>query len=442
MAVGGPGSHGSSVNVQGPGGSGRSSDGSFTRGLARIGPRAIRRVEPRLWVTLAGVGCILVVIGILVISGDAQTPDPDTNEPGPTWPGIVLCLLVVAAGYLLLHRFRDAPAASAGVAAVVLALPPLIYFATYDADRLDGAFRGLPFSIDAVLALSALVWILSYAVGPGRGRPLLLGAGLLFAWLFVLQVIEDPFESDLEPPVVVEGPFAEDDEFGDDPFAEDFGDDGFPEDLPDAQRPDEPNMTTVGIVSVLFGIGYLLVGRRLDRHGFAGTGTPFVTVGLITLPIGIAYLGEDLEIAGTGIAFVLAGGVLAWLGAVGGRRGTTIIGALEVLVGIGLIVGDLMEDSSPTSIGTTLALIGAAIVIAAQLLHAATREPPQTTPTPSTFGSRPGPGTGPDPAQSQAPGQVPAATPWPAPASAPPWGPPQAPPPPPPPPDPRGGTPF
>jgi hypothetical protein len=52
----GSGSHGSSVNVQGPGGSGRSSDGSFARGLARIGPRAIRRVEPRLWVTLAGAG--------------------------------------------------------------------------------------------------------------------------------------------------------------------------------------------------------------------------------------------------------------------------------------------------------------------------------------------------------------------------------------------------
>lgn len=140
----------------------------------RLGAWARRRAEPRLWVSLAGAGCVLAVAGILIISGDAQVGDGGGGS-GSTAPGIVLCLLVVAAGYLLMHVFRDGPASSAGVAAVALAVPPLVYFVTFD----EGAAP--PFSVEAILGLPALVWLVSYAAGPGRGRLLLLGAGLIFA---------------------------------------------------------------------------------------------------------------------------------------------------------------------------------------------------------------------------------------------------------------------
>src|SRR5690606_23532660 len=100
-------------------------------GLSRLGAWAARRTEPRLWVTLAGAGCLLAVFGLLLVSGDAQIDDD--GSAGSNAPGIVLFLLVVAAGYLLMHFFREAPAASAGVAAVVLGTPPLIWFLTFDA---------------------------------------------------------------------------------------------------------------------------------------------------------------------------------------------------------------------------------------------------------------------------------------------------------------------
>jgi hypothetical protein len=399
VGSGGPGYPGGGQGSPGvPGGPGGAGDGGVVGGLRRLGARAARRSEPRLWVVLAAVGCLLAVNGVLTISGDAQVED--SGEPGPTWPGILLCLLVVCAGYLLMHRFREAPAASAGVTAVVLALPPLMYFLTFDDDSLPG----VPFSLDAVLALSALVWLVSYLVGPGRGRPLLLGAALLFAWLFVLQVVEDPFESDFDDPPIIGEEFGTDDPFADEGFGTDdpFADEGFGTDDPFADEgfgtqtsgSNEPDWTTLGIVSLLFGAGYLFVARRLDRRRFAGTATPFVSIGLVALPVGILFLGEDLEQAGTGIAFVIAGVVMAWLGAISGRRGTTVIGALEVLVGVGLVIGDAMEESSPTTIGITLLVVGAAIVAAAHLLHSATGEPGQTTPGPSVFGRRPGPGTG------------------------------------------------
>ena len=148
----------------------------------RLGAWARRRTEPRLWVTLAGAGCLLAVIGIVIISTDAKVGD-EGNVDGSNVPGIVLCLLVVLAGYVLVHRFGEAPAGAAGVAAVVLALPALIVFLTLDVEARE------PFSIEAVLAVPAVVWVVSYLVGPGKGRPLLLGAGLVFAWLFALQVV-------------------------------------------------------------------------------------------------------------------------------------------------------------------------------------------------------------------------------------------------------------
>lgn len=372
-------------------------------GLARLGAWAARRSEPRLWVSIAGAGCLLAVTGLLAISGDAQVDD--SGDTGSTAPGIILFLLVVAAGYALLHFAREAPAASAGVAALVLGLPPLMYFLTFDESDLP------PFSLEAVLGASALVWLVSYVVGPGRGRPLLLGAGLVFAWLFVLQIVEDPFDSGLDQaPIISEDPFGGldpdpyDDQFGDDSFGS--SEDGFPSDsgLDDdfgsvdqsddefgGGGGDEPSWSTLGIISLLFGVGYLTAARRLDRRRFAGTATPFVVAGHIALPTGIVLLSEELEVAGTGVAFVIAGGLVAWVGALSGRRATTIIGAIEMIIGLYLVVGDAMQDSSATSFGTALFVLGAVLVGAAHLLHIATGEPPQTTPGPSSFGGRPSP---------------------------------------------------
>src|SRR5690606_5559926 len=120
-------------------------------GLARLGAWAARRSEPRLWVSIAGAGCLLAVTGLLVVAGDAQVDD--SGDTGSSAPGIILFLLVVAAGYALLHFAREAPAASAGVTALVLGTPPLLYFLTFDESNVP------VFSLEAVLGVSALVWL-------------------------------------------------------------------------------------------------------------------------------------------------------------------------------------------------------------------------------------------------------------------------------------------
>ena len=338
-----------------------------------------------MWVAIAAVGCALAVVGLFLISGDAQ--DGDTGNDGSNVPGIILCLLVVLAGYALMQLLRDAPAASAGVTAVILGLPALALFLTIDIDDVP------PFSIEAFLGLPALVWGLSYLIGPGKGRPVLLGFALAFAWLFVLQVVEDPFASgqfaETFEPNIVEDPFAEDfgseDDFGGGEFDEDFGG-GFDEDVSQLDvGSNEPSATTIGWLSVAFGAAYLTLARLFDRRRLVGTATPFVVAGHIALITGIVTLSDDLGAAGVGLVLVIVGVLVSRIGAVGGRRLTTIIGAVEIGLGALIVLGDSMDEASPTSFGTALFVLGAAIAALAQVLHVSTGEPPQTAPGPSSF---------------------------------------------------------
>jgi hypothetical protein len=116
--------------------------------LARLGAWAGRRAEPRLWISLAGAGCALAVVGVVIISGDAQVGEEGFDD-GSRVPGIILCLVVAAAGYVLLHLFAESPAATAGVTAIALAVPPLFYFLTFDGDGVPG---GVALGIVLVIA--------------------------------------------------------------------------------------------------------------------------------------------------------------------------------------------------------------------------------------------------------------------------------------------------
>ncbi|HZM42639.1 MAG TPA: hypothetical protein VFB94_26165 [Acidimicrobiales bacterium] len=382
-----------------PAGGYASSQAVSRRSEGRLRAWARRRPEPRLWVTLAGAGCILAVSGLQLIAGDAQAPEDGGD--GTNIPGIILSLLVVAAGFVLMHFFREQPASAAGVAAVVLGTPALLFFLTFDENSFE-----LPFSAEAVLGGSALLWLIAYMVGPGSGRPLLLGGALLFGWLFVIQVTEDPLANGFGPPALFEDdPFVNDDPFADDgssggfsdEFPEDeFSDDEFTVDEEASFQSDEgADPTTIGIISVVFGGGFLVGARLLDRRKLYGVATPLVAVGHIALPAGILFLSDDLNATGTGLAFVLAGGLVIWSGALGARRATTIIGAIELIIGVVVVLGDVMEDADPTSVGSALFVIGTALVLGSQLLHRQTRETPPSTPGPSEF---PGPPRAPQPA--------------------------------------------
>jgi hypothetical protein len=387
--------------------------------LARLGAWAGRRAEPRLWISLAGAGCALAVAGVVIISGDALVGDEGFSD-GSRVPGIILCLVVAAAGYVLLHLFGESPAATAGVTTIALAVPPLFYFLTFDADGTP------PWSAEGILILSALVWLVSYVIGPARGRPLLLGAGLVAVVLLAFQLTEEPFSAGFDETTFVdESPFVPDEPFpADEPFAAE---------AEVSSEAEEPDPTTLGIISLAFGAAYLAAARLLDRRGFAGTATPFVVASLAAIPAGIAFLGEDLEAAGAGAASIVAGLVVAWFGARSGRRASTVIGAGGVALGIILVIADAMQESSPTSIGIALLMVGGAVALGAQLLHLQTGESPQMTPGPSVFG-RPGatPGWPNTPPHAPA-GSGPSGPPVPPVRPPTPTNPPPAPPPPPPP---------
>lgn len=420
-------------------------------------PRVQRRAEPRMWVAIAAVGCALAVLGLYLISGDAQAGDRDGD--GSPVTGIVLSLLAVLAGYALMHLLREAPSASAGVTAVILGMPGLALFLTLDVDD------ETPFSIELFLGLPALVWGLSYLLGPGRGRPVLAGFALVFAWLFVVQIVEDPFARSgtavFEPSIVQ-------DEFGD---ADDYPDldGGF-----DAGDDTAVSAATIGWLSVVIGAGYLSLARTFDRRGLAGAGTAFVAAGHIALIAGFSALSDDLGPGGVGLVLVIAGVLVARTGAVSGRRVTTVVGAVEIGVGATALLADSMDEPSATAFGTALFVLGGVVAVLAQLLHASTGEPPQTTPGPSSFPGwasankrlrpmsaptgpgafGPAPGGPPSPAHglggwaagqpAAGPGPVPTASPWaPQTPQAPaPWAPPAPPLAPPPPPAPQAPAPW
>src|SRR5688572_19270075 len=157
--------------------------GSFLDGL---GDRGLRRAEPRTSISLAGAGCALGIVGVLVLAADTGLDD-DTGEFSQV-PGVLLSLIVVALGYFVLAAAREGALATAGTVAAALGVPAFMFFVTFDQDGFP------PYNEEAILMVSAAVWLGSFAFGPARGRPFFLGAGLIALWFTVLELVENVFE--------------------------------------------------------------------------------------------------------------------------------------------------------------------------------------------------------------------------------------------------------
>lgn len=326
--------------------------------LASLGARGQRRAEPRASIAIAGAGCALAVLGALIVAGDTGTTNGDFNQV----PGIVLSALVVAAGFFTLSAVRQGAMATAGAVAAALGVPPLMFFVTFD----EGGFP--PYSTEGILLVSTAVWLGSYAVGPGRGRPFFLGAGLIGFWFTVLQLTENLFEA----PFVFIGGFAsgfdstggfDDGGFGGPPFDNGFGGPTF----------DMPDPTTLGILSLALGVAYLVVCRWLDRQGHHGAATPFALATLPTLFGGTLFLADDLEQAGTGLLIAAIGAGLAHHGATLGRRITAWSGGGATTLGVAVFLSDMTDDAT---IGGMLFLAaGIGLVAAGHAIATALNEP-------------------------------------------------------------------
>jgi hypothetical protein len=317
--------------------------------------RDVGRAQPRAFVAVAGGGCAVAVLGTLLISGD-QLP---SDGGGSQAPGIIFSLAVIAAGFLILARTPSGPLATAGAVASLLAVPPLFFFLGFD----TGGFP--PYSTELILAGSALAWTASYLWSPGKGRLAYLGGALGAVWLFVVQVIEQPFDA---PFLFFGGLTAASFDGPSDAFA--F---------------DPPDPATMGVISLLFGIGYLVIAGRLDRSGFGGRATPFVAVGLLALAAAVVLLAGDLEEIGTALILVLLGTSIAMHGATVQRRFTTWLGGFAVAVGVLVFVTKIAPDDDITVTGLLLLLFGVGLVILGHRAALTLQEPDELAPGPSSF---------------------------------------------------------
>ncbi|HEX8802833.1 MAG TPA: hypothetical protein VF743_01530, partial [Acidimicrobiales bacterium] len=341
--------------------------------LDGLGARAERRAEPRLGVALAGVGMLVILVGILVWGGDsAASGVADSGEPDRTL-GMCLSLAVIAVGYALLVRFRHGPLAAAGVVAAALGVPVLVGFATFDpgvaAD--PDVLLVLPIGVDAIVLVSLAAWLATYAWVPvARGRVFFLALSTFTLWLYVVEKVEEgaagylltlPYSSLLFP------------------FAYDYED-----------APELPDPTAIGAASLTVGVLYYVAAVALDRRRARGAATPFVAAGFAASAVGIAHVAGDLEAIGTGLLLVLAGATLAVVGALHGRRFTTWVWAAGVGLGLLVVLSDVISDSA-AGYGTAAIVLGAALVVVAHLLSDGLGEPDEMTPGPSRFTPPPGP---------------------------------------------------
>lgn len=346
---------------------------SAPTGLDRIGTRTVRRADPRLTIALAAAGCALVVLGAVVVGGDGL---PAGDGGGSQLPGVLLCLGVVAGGFALLVRERSGPLATAGAVASTLGVPPLLFFVTFD----ESSFP--PYSTVAILAVSTVAWGVSWAFGPGRGRPLYLGAAAAGLWTTILELTEEVFTFPFGlfgsfAPGVASGPqfgptFPDDPVIGG-PLGPGFDDPTFGGSSTFGFEPSIPDLTVIGLLSLAFGAGYLLLARSWDRSGRAGASTPVTAVALVALFVGVQSLGDDLDTAGTGLVAIVVGGAVAAHGASVGRRATTWLGAAGAGLGVMAIVGELSDEATPG--GLLLIAAGCGVVAAAEALRRAMDEP-------------------------------------------------------------------
>ncbi|HEX2381617.1 MAG TPA: hypothetical protein VHI95_03200 [Acidimicrobiales bacterium] len=328
-------------------------------GLDRLGPRVDRRPEPRLGTALAGAGVALVVLGAVAVGGD----NAGGGGAGSRLPGILLSLAVVLAGYGLSVRWRSGALGAAAVAASALALPVLMGFLTLDNDRVP------PLQFDTILLVSTLVWATSYVFSPARGHCLYLSAALIGVWLWLLEASEGLLSYPFRATGSLFRLSTGDGEFGG-PF---FG---------SARTAPDPH--TVGSITLVLAVVSLVASAVLDRKGRAGMATPFVFVGVVQLAIGVALYADDLKQPGEGLAAVVLGLVVVWMGATAGRRLTTWTGAAAVWLGLVLLIDEVVGDSA-TGVGVAAMVSGVALVAVAHFVSTAWREPDEVVPGPSRF---------------------------------------------------------
>jgi hypothetical protein len=336
----------------------------FARLLDQLGWRGERRAAPFLSHALGAGGGALLAVGVLVLGFDLG------DDNGSMMPGGLFMAVLVAAAIVLMFRLPG-PGRSGCVAALVVAVPSLWFFLT--------AVESSSGSITALQLLTCASFVALFLLPPTRGRAVLLALALLFLWTFVVGEIAgtnklSEIETQSSSEEIIVSP---DGDF------EDFDED-------DETFPESSAQTDAGIVSLVFGAGYLVAAWAFDRRQLLGLGTPFVAVGILAAATGAIIVGVDAGAIGGGLLAVGVGLGVGFVGARGrDRRASVWLGALTAVIGITVVIADIFDIEDSASAFATLAmLVGAGIVVGAVFLSRFLDEPDDEQP------DRPLPGQG------------------------------------------------
>lgn len=350
----------------------------------------------------------------------------DELGPDDRTKGLLLALFFEIVGVALLVFATSRRASTAGGTLAAVALVPLLFYLFVDPNEPGGTSPSdVTTQATAILLLASLVWFSAWFFGPGRRYAFFLAGACLAIWgATQVQIADDALERAMAAPYsVVFGP-SYDDSFGpgydyqdfDDAMDECLGGRDFDEVEFDEYEtctdqveqelrggaPDDPS-TELGVTSLLFGVGFLVLAWRRDRLADGRAATPLFASSAVVLYFALVYLGDDLEVPGTAMLAIVLGAAFLWCGTRTGRRFTSWLGTLAVIGGVLALVGDALEESS-RAIGLVLVVIGLAVAIALTVLEQ--RRAAAALGPPSVEGPTPPPGPSGTPGPPSPPGQL------------------------------------
>lgn len=265
---------------------------------------------------LHAVGGVLLGVAIVMIAIDIFFDDSGPNVAG----GFIFNLLGILALWFVALRGRSL------IIWTTAALQVLVPF-TFLWLRSNNLFE---FEIGLPLILAGIAMVILWACPGFRARPSVLAAAVLWTVLGVILLI---VQSDLQDQITGMGVNA----------VEDVANDA-------------------GFITMLIGIGLLVVGRTFDRKLWPNLATPFVGVGIFSLILGtFGYLSRDeLGDVWSAILVVILSLAVITVGTSGKRRATTWIATFFLAIGfITLITSILADDASAKTIAVVFAIVGA-----------------------------------------------------------------------------------
>jgi len=321
--------------------------GKLTTFLDGLGPDAKERPRPGLRAAMAGLGGVIMAIGVLIaIVGD----EPSRGK----FIGVSLALMVAAWALRTFVKLEEAKAAAVGVA--VVAIPTFAGAVTINNDQ-GGFLTGL---------LAAVLFLAAWALPGFRSRNLLLGLGALaLVAAFGTLSANDKADTAKCDQYLNEGDF---DRFDAEcqNYYDDVGGSGFlPVDVTD-------NLGTQGIVYLIGAGTFLGLTWWLDRRGYRGTATGLCAAGLTSAFVGTVLLANEFGDTTGPLLVVVVGLVICIVGSHGERRATTWLGAGLAAIGIVSLVAVQMEPSSASSAGG-VAIVAGLVLIAIAALSAPIR---------------------------------------------------------------------